>query len=117
MRMPESMLRVMNVVWENENISAKEIADTLKAMYGWNKNTTYTVINQCIKRGWIARTEPNFKCRALLTRGECQKDELNCLLNNVFAGSVSQLFSTLAASRNLSEEDISELEDLISKLK
>ncbi len=117
MKIPQSILRVMNVVWENENISAKEISEELKKSYGWNKNTTYTVINQCIKKGLIERLEPDFICRAIVLREEVQADELNGLVENIFKGSVGMMLSTLAKNNKLSSQDIEELEQLIEKLK
>lgn len=28
----------------------------------WRRNTTYTLIKRCIKKGAIERSEPNFMC-------------------------------------------------------
>ena len=42
----DSELAVMNVIWEHGDITAKEISDILKESIGWNINTTYTVIKK-----------------------------------------------------------------------
>lgn len=117
MKMSNSVLRVMNVVWENENISAKNIAAELNSLCGWNKNTTYTVINQCIKKGLIERTEPDFMCRATVSREEAQADELKGMVDSVFKGSMTFMFSTLFENGSLSPKDIEELERFIAKYK
>ena len=117
MKIPPSALRVMNAVWDKEDITAKEVADTLSAQYGWNKNTSYTVIQQCIKKNLLERVDPGFHCRALVSRDEVQKAELHELLEQVFDGSSTLLFSTLVESGSLSDQDIRELEELIARLK
>ena len=71
----DSELKVMGVLWEEGDTTAKQISDILKAEIGWNMNTTYTVIKKCIAKGAIERSEPNFLCHALITKQEAQEAE------------------------------------------
>lgn len=54
----DSELKVMEVLWELEELSARDIVEILTKRVGWNKNTTYTVIKKCIDKGAIERREP-----------------------------------------------------------
>ena len=56
----DSELKVMDVLWREGDVTAKHISDVLKEQVGWNMNTTYTLIKRCIKKGAIVRSEPNF---------------------------------------------------------
>ena len=58
----DSELKVMCVLWNEGDTTAKHISDVLKKEIGWNMNTTYTLIKRCIKKGAIERSEPNFMC-------------------------------------------------------
>ena len=40
----DSELKVMDVLWKDGDVPAKYVADTLNREVGWNKNTTYTLI-------------------------------------------------------------------------
>lgn len=40
----DSELKVMDVLWKEGDLPAKTISDILKAAIGWNMNTTYTAI-------------------------------------------------------------------------
>ena len=60
----DSELKVMGVLWNEGDCTAKHISDVLKEDIGWNMNTTYTLIKRCIKKGAIERSEPNFMCHA-----------------------------------------------------
>ena len=44
----DSELKVMDVLWKDGDVPAKYVADTLNREVGWNKNTTYTLIKRCI---------------------------------------------------------------------
>ena len=54
----DSELKVMDVLWKDGDVPAKYVADTLNREVGWNKNTTYTLIKRCINKGAIERTVP-----------------------------------------------------------
>lgn len=42
----DSEAKAMEIIWEKSLISAKEISLVPAETIGWNKNTTYTVINK-----------------------------------------------------------------------
>ena len=68
----DSELKVMDVLWKDGDVPAKYVADTLNREVGWNKNTTYTLIKRCINKGAIERTEPGFMCHALIAKEQVQ---------------------------------------------
>ena len=111
----DSELKVMEVIWKEGSLSAKAIAETLGASVGWNKNTTYTVIKKCIEKGAIERTEPNFICRALISKDEVQGAELDELVDKLFDGSAELLFASLVGRKKLSEDMIKKLKDIANK--
>ena len=84
MKLFDSELQVMEVLWEQEPKSAKEIVDVLSKRIGWNKNTTYTVIKKCIEKGAIERSEPGFICKPLVSRDEVAQSETEQLIDKMF---------------------------------
>ena len=42
----DSELKVMEFIWDNEPVSAKDLTLIAAKETGWNKNTTYTVIKK-----------------------------------------------------------------------
>ena len=51
MKLFDSELKVMDVLWRGGDRTAKEISDILKSETGLNMSTTYTVIMLCIAKG------------------------------------------------------------------
>ncbi len=112
----DSELKVMGVLWREGDQTAKRISDILKEEIGWNMNTTYTVIKKCIAKGAIARSEPNFLCHALVSREAVQEAETEELLGKLFDGAPEQLFASLLGSHRLNREQIEQLRRMIAAL-
>lgn len=112
----DSELKVMDVLWREGDTTAKHISDVLKEETGWNMNTTYTLIKRCMGKGAIERSEPNFMCRALIAKAEVQEQETNELIGKVFDGSVNKLFAALVGRKNLSAEQIEKLKQIVGDL-
>lgn len=112
----DSELKVMNVLWQEGNATAKHISDIMKEKNGWNMNTTYTLIKRCIKKGAIARSEPNFMCHALIPKEEVQEAETNALINKIYDGSADKLFAALLGRKKLSAEQIEKLKQIVGEL-
>ena len=112
----DSELKIMNVLWTQGVVSAKHISNVLKEEIGWNMNTTYTLIKRCIKKGAIERLEPNFICHALISKEEVQLAQTNELLDKIFDGSIDKMFTALIGNKQLSEKQIKELKDLVKNL-
>ncbi|MCI8592397.1 MAG: BlaI/MecI/CopY family transcriptional regulator [Lachnospiraceae bacterium] len=112
----DSELKVMDVLWREGDSTAKHISDVLKAEVGWNMNTTYTLIKRCMKKGAIARSEPNFMCHALIPKEEVQEAETDELINKIYDGSVDKLFAALLGRKKLSEDQIEQLKAIVGEL-
>ncbi len=112
----DSELKVMDVLWKEGTVPAKRIADVLTGELGWNKNTTYTLIKRCISKGAIERSEPNFMCHALVAKEKIQEAETNELIDKIFDGSADKLFASLLGRKKLSAEQIERLMQIVGDL-
>lgn len=112
----DSELKVMNVLWQEGDTTAKNISNILKEETGWNVNTTYTIIKRCIKKGAIERSEPNFMCHALIPKEEVQQAETDELINKIYDGSADKLFAALLGRKKLSSEQIDRLKQIVETM-
>ena len=112
----DSELKVMDILWRKGDQTAKQIADLLREEYGWNVNTTYTVIKKCVAKGAIQRTEPNFLCHPLLPKTEVQKAETDELIGKLFDGSADKLFAALLGRKKLTAEQLTALKEIVGDL-
>lgn len=113
----DSELKVLELLWDRGELSAKDIAAQAQEQVGWSKTTTYTVLKKCVEKGLVERTEPGFRCRALVTRQEAQRRETQGLIDRMYGGAADRLVASLLEGKALSAEGIDRLRKLVEELK
>ncbi|MBQ7398693.1 MAG: BlaI/MecI/CopY family transcriptional regulator [Clostridia bacterium] len=111
----DSELKVMELIWANEPISAKELSRLAEQEFSWNKNTTYTVIKKIEAKGYIKREDPGFVCTSLISKHDVCRSETKGLIDKLFGGSKKALFSALIEDEELTQDEIDALRQLIDK--
>lgn len=114
-RLHEGELNVMELLWSNKELAAKDISKIIKEYIGWEKNTTYTVIKRLIDKGAIERTEPGFICKAIISKRTVQKIETEALFSKLFNSSLSSFFTDYLRNERLSSAEIFELKRIIDE--
>ena len=117
MKLFDSELRVMEVLWKEGDVTAKRVAEALGEQIGWSKTTTYTVIKKCIDKGAIRRAEPNFICSPLISREQVRERETTELIDRLYGGAADQLVASLLGSRRLAEPELERLKQLVRELR
>ncbi len=117
LRLHEGELNVMELLWSNKSLAAKDIAKIIKEYIGWEKNTTYTVITRLIDKGVINREDPGYICTPLINKNEVQEIETQVLLDKLFNGSLSDFLSQYLRYKTLSQIELLELEKIINDQK
>jgi len=110
----DSELKIMDILWDKEPISAKEITLIAAETIGWNKNTTYTIIKKLIEKNAIERTEPNFICTSLIKKEDVRKAETQSLIDKLYNGSKKAFFAAFIED-DISEDELEVIKKLIEK--
>lgn len=109
----ESEYRFCLILWENEPIKSRELAERCKQQLGWSKTTTYTVIKRLSDRG-VVKNE-NAVVTSLVSKDEAQVSELDELVEKKFEGSLPAFVAAFAKRHKLSEKELSEIMKIIEK--
>ena len=112
LRLHEGELNIMELLWSNKELAARDISKIIKEYIGWEKNTTYTVIKRLIDKGAVQRTDPGFICSALVSQRSVREIETKRLLDQFYNGSLQTFMSEYLKNQNLSAGDIAELQKL-----
>lgn len=115
MNIRRTELNILEVLWEQGEIPASVVYKILEKKCGWKKSTTYTVLERCIKKGFIERIEPNFICKALLNKQDIQKATISDLISDFFGNSKREFIQGFFETSSLTEEELKEIEDIINK--
>jgi len=111
----DSEIKVMEIIWECEPISAKNVSLIANERIGWNKNTTYTVIKKLEEKGYLKREDPGFICTSLVSKADVCRAETETLVDKFFGGSKKALFSALLSDEELTDAELEELRAMIEK--
>ena len=109
----ESEYRFCLILWENEPIASKKLAELCKEKLDWSRTTTYTVIKRLSERGVLVNE--NATVRSLISKDEVQLAELNEMMEKRFEGSLPAFIAAFAKRQNLSEKDIAEIQHIIEQ--
>ena len=113
----DSELRILENLWTAGELTAKDLAARAADQVGWSKTTTYTVIKKCVEKGLVAREDPGFRCRAVVSRKEAQQWETRDLIDRMYGGSADRLVASLLDGKTLSGDEIVRLRRLVEELK
>lgn len=113
-RLHEGELNVMELLWFNKVLAAKDISKIIKEYIGWEKNTTYTVIKRLIDKGAVQREDPGFLCSAKVTKKEIQEIETKALLKKMYNGSLTTFITDYLSDQKLSTEEIITLQRMLN---
>jgi len=113
----DSELKILEFLWDGGELTAKDIAVQAKEQVGWSKTTTYTVLKKCVEKGLVERTEPGFRCRAVVSRQEAQRRETQGLIDRMYGGAADRLVASLLEGKALSADGIDRLRKLVEELK
>lgn len=116
-RLHEGELNVMELLWSNKSLAAKDISKIIKDYIGWEKNTTYTVIKRLIDKGAIIREEPGFICKANIPKKVVQSIETKFFLDKFYNGSLNSFIVEYVKNNKLNQMEILELKKLIEDMK
>ena len=105
-RLFDSEIRLMELLWECGPIKAKALSLLAAERIGWNKNTTYTILTKLVDKGAVTRDEPGFLCTPAITRLQVQRGETASLIGKLFQGSRRAFLSAFLDGEALSAEEI-----------
>lgn len=103
--------RFADIIWNNEPLTSRRLAELALEKLNWKKSTTYTVLKRLCDRG-IFRNE-NGTVTSHMTRGEFLAIQSESFVEETFAGSLPAFVAAFTSRNRLSAEEIRQLQRLI----
>lgn len=115
-KISEAEWRVMEIIWNNENILASDIAIQLEKM-NWNIQTIKTLLSRLVNKNIISyKKEGKAYCYySILSREECIKKERENFIYKVFKGSKQEFLTNFIKDESFTKREIEELRKLINE--
>ena len=118
-RISESEYAVIAPLWEQSPLTAVEIAARVAEDNGWTLQTVKTLLSRLVAKGAVAykAQRKRYLYSPLIDKSKYAFHESRRLINRLFEGRVSSLVAHLAKEKELSDEDIDEIESLLKKVR
>ena len=109
--------RIMKVLWDTSSRTLGQITKELLPETGWARPTVYVMLKRLISKG-IVGLDDSAKIQSyypLVERNSIIPEVAESILDRVFDGSVSLMFSALTERRKLSEEEIRKIRMILEE--
>lgn len=119
MELSKSELTVMEMLWEGEcldengEIQAIELSQILTEKYGWGKTSNYTFFRRLLEKGAITRRYPKYTIKPIVSREEALERPRKEAIERLFQGSLATVCRTFVKEKQVTEEDLQAMRDLI----
>ncbi|HLK56300.1 MAG TPA: BlaI/MecI/CopY family transcriptional regulator [Chthonomonadaceae bacterium] len=113
----EAQTEIMNVIWEQGEVTLAQICTALTAHRVLARNTVQTQLTRLVEKGWLVhRSEGKaFYYRATVPREDARARVVQRLVDVIFGGSAEGLVMTLLDGRKLSREEADRIRALIER--
>ncbi|MDE6365443.1 MAG: BlaI/MecI/CopY family transcriptional regulator [Lachnospiraceae bacterium] len=111
----ESEYRFCEILWENEPVTSSELVRLCNEALEWKKSTTYTVIRRLSERG-VLKSE-GAVVTSLISREDVQSAESAEVVERTFSGSLPSFIAAFARKKNLSKQEVDEIQKIIDTYK
>lgn len=118
-KLSDAELELMAILWTRSPLAASEIVAAAPRERDWSATTVKTMLSRLVEKGALKAEADGrrFLYSPLVEQGAVAADQAGRLLDRLFGGRLSPLVAQLAARRDLSEEDVAELEKLVKGLR
>ena len=108
-------LKIMQILWNKERATAREITESLAPTEGLAHSTVQTLLRKLETKGAVTHEteDRTFVFLPLYRRDEVTESATNDLLTRVFHGSVYGLVSHLLTNERISDEEMGKIRALI----
>ena len=103
--------RFAEIIWQREPVSSTELVKLALQELGWKKSTTYTVLRRLCERGIFQNQDGTVT--SLISRQDFFAVQSQQFVEETFAGSLPAFLTAFTTRKKLSENEITELENLL----
>lgn len=107
--------RFADIIWANEPLSSRRLAELAEAELTWKRTTTYTILKRLCDRGLFQNNGGTVT--SCLSRQEFYAVQSEKFVEETFEGSLPAFLAAFGSRRKLSVTDIDELQKLIDAMR
>ena len=106
-KLGEIEARFADIIWQNEPLHSRVLAELAEKELSWKKSTTYTILKRLCERGIFQNS--NGTVTSLISKEEFHALQSEKFIDETFAGSLPAFLAAFGSRKKLTDEEIKEL--------
>lgn len=109
---------IINVLWTQSPLSANHIIEQVQQSKAWNEKTIRILITRLYKKGLLSREKQDgvYQYTPTVEEDYMKYEKTKTLVNQLYGGDVKSLVLNFVEQKELNEQDLQELHDLLEDL-
>lgn len=107
--------RFADIIWNNEPLSSRQLAELAEGELAWKKSTTYTILKRLCEREIFQNQ--NGTVSSLISREEFFAMQSEKFVEETFDGSLPAFLAAFGSRKKLSDREVEELKKLIEGMR
>lgn len=104
-----------DIIWRNEPLPSRRLAELTEERLAWKRTTTYTVLKRLCDRGLFQNQRGTVS--SLVSRSEFYAMQSEKFVEETFDGSLPAFVAAFGSRKKLSNQEIDELQKLIDSMR
>ena len=104
-----------DIIWKNEPLTSRRLAELAEQRLSWKRTTTYTILKRLCNRGLFQNQEGTVT--SLLSREEFYARQSEQFVEDTFQGSLPAFLAAFGSRKKLSDAEIDELQKVIDSMR
>ncbi|MDO5152374.1 MAG: BlaI/MecI/CopY family transcriptional regulator [Eubacteriales bacterium] len=114
-RLGEVEARFADIIWQNEPLSSRKLAELAEKELAWKRTTTYTVLKRLCDRGLFCNQGGTVT--SLVSKQEFFALQSEKFVEDTFDGSLPSFLVAFGSRKKLSDAEIDELQKIIEGMR
>ena len=104
-----------DIIWNNEPLSSRRLAELAEARLNWKRTTTYTILKRLCDRELFQNNNGTVTSR--ISREEFFARQSEQFVDDTFQGSLPAFLAAFGSRKKLSDQEIDELQKIIDSMR
>ncbi|MGM9659053.1 MAG: BlaI/MecI/CopY family transcriptional regulator [Faecousia sp.] len=104
-----------DIIWKNEPLSSRRLAELAEQRLNWKRTTTYTILKRLCDRGLFRNAGGTVT--SLVNREEFYARQSEQFVEETFNGSLPAFLAAFGSRKKLSDAEIDELQKVIDSMR
>ena len=104
-----------DIIWNNEPLSSRRLAELAEARLNWKRTTTYTILKRLCDRELFQNKDSIVT--SLVSREEFYARQSEQFVEETFQGSLPAFLAAFGSRKKLSDAEIEELQKVIDAMR